>query len=899
MDSLRESFKQHSSPTRDESYEALPMLSEHDTLTRVVANSGEVVVKVDGDDRSMEQSAEVKAVDSHVWRGSNYQFWNNEAEKANVGRGSDSEFNFQRPSTDDPPSKLIGQFLQNLQASGEMTLDMDLEMEELRPGRYLPPIRESQKQISKDLRVSFQSPRSRQSEISPQATVRRRSKLSSSTSSSEEVEHKASARKSASSGQVLKCSSNLSFHQTSSLLRSKTKSRLLDPPQQNEDRKSGKLKSGQLKSRILSRQRDEDEDDPFFEEDLPDEFKKGKLDCATLFQWLSLVVILAGLASSLTIRLLERQTVWGLHLWKWEVLVLVLICGRLVSGWCIRLVVFFIERNFLLRKRVLYFVYGIRKAVQNSLWLGLVLIAWHLLFDKKVERETKGKALPYVSKILLCLVVGTLIWLVKTLLVKVLASSFHVNRYFDRIQEALFNQYVIQTLSGPPLVEIQNIKDEEEKVMAEVQNLQNAGATVPADLRAAAFLKSPKLVGSGGLQRSPISSMSGKSVRLSDGVSKNQEGITIDHLHRLNQKNISAWNMKRLMKIVRHGVLSTLDERLEVIDQADEDESALQIRSEHEAKRAAKKIFNNVAEAGAKCICLEDLMRFMREDEAIKTMGLFEGANETMRVSKTALKNWVIGAFRERRALSLTLNDTKTAVNKLHQMVNIVVGIVIAIIWLLILGIATTHLLVLISSQLLLVVFIFGNTCKTIFEAIIFVFVMHPFDVGDRCEIDSVQMVVEEINILTTIFLRYDHQKIVYPNSVLSSKPISNYYRSPDMGDAIDFSIHLATPVERITVMKDRIKRYIVSKSEHWYPEPIVMIREVEDMNKLQLSVWLQHRMNYQDMGERWIRREFVVQEMIKIFRELDIEYRMLPLEVNFRNMPPVSSNRLPSTWTT
>ncbi|KAG9441754.1 hypothetical protein H6P81_017608 [Aristolochia fimbriata] len=916
MDSLRRSFKQQTSPVRDGGAEALPMLSEHDNPSLGTAdNIGEVVVKIDGDDRGKEQSGETKSVDNPVWRGSSYEFWQDEAEKSNAGPGADTEFNFQRLTSDDPPSKLIGQFLHKQQASGEMTLDMDLEMEELRPGRNLPPIRESPKQSSKDLRVSFQAPRPPRSEISPQATMRRRSKGSSASSTEDdEGEEKGNAYKSFHSGQVIKCSSNLSCRQNSSLLRSKTKSRLQDPPQHADDRKSGKmksgvlksgqlksgmLKSGQLKSMRLSRPRDEEEDDPFLEEDLPDEFKKGKLDCPTLFQWLSLIIILAGLVCSLTIPLLERQTVWGLHLWKWEVLVLVLICGRLVSGWCIRMAVFFIERNFLLRKRVLYFVYGIRKAVQNCLWLGLVLIAWHLLFDKKVERETKGKVLPYVSKILLCLVVGTLIWLVKTLLVKVLASSFHVSTYFDRIQEALFNQYVIQTLSGPPLVEIQNIKEEEERVMAEVQNLQNAGATMPADLRAAAFLRSPKVVGSGGLQRSPISPTSGKSIRFSDGVSKKQDGITIDHLHRLNQKNISAWNMKRLMNIVRHGVLSTLDERLRAMDQVDEDESELQIRSEYEAKRAAKKIFTNVAKAGAKCICLEDLMRFMEEEEAVKTMGLFEGANETKRVTKTALKNWVIGAFRERRALSLTLNDTKTAVNKLHQMINIVVGIIIVVIWLLILGIATTHLLVFISSQVLLVVFIFGNTCKTIFEAIIFLFVMHPFDVGDRCEIDGVQMVVEEMNIMTTIFLRYDNQKITYPNSVLSTKPISNYYRSPDMGDSIDFSIHVATPLERITIMKDRIKRYIEGKSEHWYPDPTVMIREVEDMNRLRLSVWLQHRMNYQDMGERWARREFVVQEMIRTFRELDIEYRMLPVDVNLRTMPPLSSNRLPSTWTT
>lgn len=88
----------------------------------------------------------------------------------------------------------------------------------------------------------------------------------------------------------------------------------------------------------------------------------------------------------------------------------------------------------------------------------------------------------------------------------------------------------------------------------------------------------------------------------------------------------------------------------------------------------------------------------------------------------------------------MTLDDTKTAVKKLHRVVNILVGILIVVIWLLILGIATSKLLIFISSQLVLVAFVFGNTCKTIFESIIFLFVIHPFDVGDRCEIDGVQV---------------------------------------------------------------------------------------------------------------------------------------------------------------
>nr|XP_016470246.1 PREDICTED: mechanosensitive ion channel protein 6-like [Nicotiana tabacum] len=689
--------------------------------------------------------------------------------------------------------------------------------------------------------------------------------------------------------EVLVCSSSSSFRRKSNLLVTRTKSRLVDPPEQ--DQRSQKIT---MKSGVLGKGSENDDDDPFSDEDFPEEYKKMKFNLWTVLQSLSLILIIAAFVCSLTISKFKGRSIFGLPLWKWELMVLVLICGRLVSGWGIRLGVFVIERNFVLRKRVLYFVYGLRNSVQNCIWLSLVLIAWQCIFDKKVESITNTKVLRYVSRIWVCLLVGTFIWLLKTLLVKVLAMSFHVTAFFDRIQEALFTQYVIEALSGPPLVEIRMEQEEEERVMAEVQKLQSAGATLPPDLKATIFPKRPI-----GTPRKSTAAATPRSPTFSRSTSRKEKekegGITIDHLHRLNQKNVSAWNMKRLINIVRKGVLSTLDEQLQ--QSSDDDEAAVEITSEKQAKIAAKKVFNNVAKTDSKFIYLEDIMRFMREDEALKTMQLFEGGTEAKGISKRALKNWMVNAFRERRALALSLNDTKTAVNKLHHMLNVLVGVIILVVWLLILKVATTHFLVFLSSQVLLVVFMFGNTAKTTFEAIIFLFVMHPFDVGDRVEIDGTQMVVEEMNILTTVFLRYDNQKIIYPNSVLSTKPISNYYRSPDMGDAIEFCIHISTPMEKISMMKEKITRYVENKSDHWYPAPAIVLRDVEDLNRIKWSIWLSHTMNFQDMGERWARRALLVEEMIKIFKELDIEYRMLPFDVNVRNMPQLSSSRVPSNW--
>ncbi|XP_018447647.1 mechanosensitive ion channel protein 4 [Raphanus sativus] len=854
----------------------------------------DVVVKIDGEDNETNNNGE----GGKFWRESSDNFWHGDQKDKN-GKptgGDDGSFDFMHRRNDktaepDPPSKLINQFLDKQKAAGdEISLDMEPNMPELQSNTATSVVSGSASPATATAgyrNETVDAVRRRHNRVTLSPSVKE-------SDSSEEDENRVDE------SEVVKCSSNRSLR-TKTLMKMKTRSRLMDPPTPSYPEmvsgrtpKSGHLKTGKnTKPGTPVQGMDlEEEEDPFSEEDFPEGYRRDKLCLGIIMEWIFLILIIAGLICSLVIPFLRGKKLWNLALWKWEVMVLVLICGRLVSSWIVKIFVFFVERNFMLRKRVLYFVYGIRKPVQNCLWLGLVLIAWHFLFDKKVEREANTTVLKYVTKVLVCLLVAVIIWLIKTLLVKVLASSFHMSTYFDRIQESLFTQYVIETLSGPPRVVI------EEKVG---NGMCGAKASPPGPKTVSS--SSPQVtIGSGRLQKSPTKV--GKSPALSRCGSKKEggedEGIRIDHLQRMNTKNVSAWKMKRLMNVIRKGTLSTLDEQIDTSTHGDD--KATQIRSEFEAKLAARKIFQNVAEPCSRYIYIEDFMRFLTEDESERAMDLFEGASESHKISKSCLKNWVVNAFRERRALALTLNDTKTAVNRLHRIINVLVSIVIVIIWLLILGIATTKFLLVISSQLLLVVFVFGNSCKTIFEAVIFVFVMHPFDVGDRCEIDGVQMIVEEMNILTTVFLRYDNQKIVYPNSLLGTKPIANYYRSPDMQDAIEFFVHIATPHEKITALKQRILSYVDNKKDHWHPSPMMVFRDMCGLNSVKIAMWPTHKMNHQDMGERFVRRGQLLEEIGKSCRELDIEYRLYPLNINVKSIPPaatpITSDRIPLTWT-
>ena len=113
---------------------------------------------------------------------------------------------------------------------------------------------------------------------------------------------------------------------------------------------------------------------------------------------------------------------------------------------------------------------------------------------------------------------------------------------------------------------------------------------------------------------------------------------------------------------------------------------------------------------------------------------------EKGKIDRKTLTDWVVKVYNGRKALAYALDDTKTAVDELNKLITAILIVVTIIVWLLLTEIASTKVLVFLSSQLVVAAFIFGNTCKTVFEAIVFVFIMHPFDVGDRCVIDGVQV---------------------------------------------------------------------------------------------------------------------------------------------------------------
>jgi small-conductance mechanosensitive channel len=64
------------------------------------------------------------------------------------------------------------------------------------------------------------------------------------------------------------------------------------------------------------------------------------------------------------------------------------------------------------------------------------------------------------------------------------------------------------------------------------------------------------------------------------------------------------------------------------------------------------------------------------------------------------------------------------------------------------------------GTALLSLSFIFAVTCQEFLGSCIFLFVKHPYDVGDRVDISDIKLVVERISLLYSVFRRLDTGQI-------------------------------------------------------------------------------------------------------------------------------------------
>ncbi|KAF9544612.1 hypothetical protein EC957_011827 [Mortierella hygrophila] len=487
--------------------------------------------------------------------------------------------------------------------------------------------------------------------------------------------------------------------------------------------------------------------------------------------------------------------------------------------------------------------------------------------------KEKASWQPIIIKVLCAFVAGSGLIFVEKVLLQIISKNFHQTAYADRIKD---NKYALQVLDR--LGTSKKISKKIRPTHSRNSTAENGDFAMAfgAGYRSRQASRSHSLDNSNGdtfhlaepssITTTPLATPTEYSGRASMGIAPQQ---------RKNQRDSKGAKPNDIFK----GINRTL----QGIAMADST-PAKDINSTHNAKRLAKTLFYNLQGNGDELVVQDFYPYFDTEEDSQKAFSMFD-KDGNGDISKREIKEKIFYIYKERKDLHTSLRDLSQAVGKL----DIIFLTIVTVVWLLIIlsifGTSVVQNMLSIGSFLVALSFVFGNSLKTLFENIVFLFITHPYDSGDLCNIDGNDMYVREVGLNSTMFVTWDGKRMYYPNNVLSQKPIHNVRRSPNMSEKIVLNVDCYTPQNKILELRARMRDYLAKESKEFLPDMEIQIQEMDV--KLKISMVIEHKGNWQDSGRRWARRtkfNFALKEAVE---DIGIKYFALPqrLEVVRREM--------------
>ncbi|KAF9353615.1 hypothetical protein BGX26_008620 [Mortierella sp. AD094] len=482
---------------------------------------------------------------------------------------------------------------------------------------------------------------------------------------------------------------------------------------------------------------------------------------------------------------------------------------------------------------------------------------------------------PILIKILAAFIAGCALVLVEKTLLQIISKNFHQTAYADRIKE---NKYALQVLDR--LGTSRKINKKSRPTHSRNSTAENCD------------YMSPFGPGYRSRQHSRSESLDKtETIQLAEPGSTSSTPIATptDNNSRSSTTVASSRRMLRDSRAKSSDIFKGINRTLHGLAMADS-APAKDINSTDNAKRLAKSLFYNLQGNGEELLVEDFYPYFDTMADAKEAFAIFD-KDGNGDISKREMKEKIFYIYKERKDLHTSLRDLSQAVGKL----DIIFLTIVTVVWLLIIlsifGTSIVQNMLSIGSFLVALSFVFGNSLKTLFENIVFLFITHPYDSGDLCSIDGTEMFVREVGLNSTMFITWDGKRMHYPNNILSQKPIHNVRRSPNMSEKIVLNIDCYTPQVKILELRARMRDFLAKESKEFSPDLEIQIQEMDV--KLKISMVIEHKGNWQDSSRRWVRRTMFNFALKEAVEEIGIKYCALPqrLEISGRDLPDFDSD--------
>ncbi|KAK4046937.1 hypothetical protein OIV83_005728 [Microbotryomycetes sp. JL201] len=271
------------------------------------------------------------------------------------------------------------------------------------------------------------------------------------------------------------------------------------------------------------------------------------------------------------------------------------------------------------------------------------------------------------------------------------------------------------------------------------------------------------------------------------------------------------------------------------------------LQSSKKSKHLARRIFYSFCPSYRTSLVLADVSRcFPDRDTADRAFAMFDrDGNGDATLEEIELS--VVDCHRERLALSRSMRDIDSAVGRLDNIIMSVWWIVSALIMAGLLNASFNTMITSAGTLILGLSWLIGTTAQEILASIIFLFIKHAYDVGDRVDIDGNSYTVLEMQLLSSVFKRIDGTVVQAPHSILNTKFINNIRRSGAIWEPFVFDVAFDTPFEKIEALRERMLEFLEVERRDFLPQCDITVQNFEGQGKTTLSANIMYRSNWQN----------------------------------------------------
>lgn len=277
----------------------------------------------------------------------------------------------------------------------------------------------------------------------------------------------------------------------------------------------------------------------------------------------------------------------------------------------------------------------------------------------------------------------------------------------------------------------------------------------------------------------------------------------------------------------------------------------------------ARRLHRTFAPEGADTVADEDLApAFDNNEEAEAAFGMFD-KDMNGDISMEELEAVCVEIGRERKAITASLKDLDSVVGKLDDLFLFFVAVITLLVFISLISTSAAGVLTSAGSAVLALSWLFSATAQEVLQSIVFVFIKHPFDVGDRVTIYGNtgkaglgdDYFVKEIALLFTEFKKMEGHVVQAPNSYLNTLFILNQRRSGGLAEAIPVTMKFGTTIEQLEGLRVALLEFVGTENREYQTNILTELREVYEAYSISMNVVFFYKSNWQNELLRLQRR--------------------------------------------